>query len=294
LQLQGDSPVDEGTSREAGADEEAPAITPEPSKPPKRVLKENVCILFPVLDIEVIDNDAHRPNLSQIALIILDPHHQRLPGPGYNSLIKPPPGAFFNKICTKLTGLSEAELKHARPARIVLLEVIAYIDAAVAAYKVAHPDEVREVVVCLTGHNIAACDLNHIWHAMRRDNIPIPPLWHAYWCTLNAIKQGKAHALNDNKWLSAHPESPIEGHSVVALLAKMCVLQPSRQEEFDNLSARAHDALADVEMNIAFIAEEKFWALRSLKRAGMKPLADVWEKKQEAFDIRCVACYFFI
>jgi hypothetical protein len=282
----------QSAAAEAGVETQPMDVLPTLHKTKKNELKKNTLVLMAVTDLEVCDNDALRANITEIAVVMLGPNHERLPGPPFVSLVKPPDDAIYNKLCTAITGHTKAKLIGAPTSRTVMLELVSYIAAAAVAYKAAHPEEEKEIVVCIAGHNVAACDLDHIWNAMNRESIPIPTLWDSYWCTLHAV-QVSTHPLCDKKWTKSHQGSPLTGHSVSALIAKMCVLQPSRQPQLSALMANAHSALHDVEMNIAFIAEPKFWSLRNLVGAGMRPLADVWQRKQETFDTRYFTLFGF-
>ena len=193
----------------------------------------------------------------------------------------------------KITRISRASLVGAPALKDALVAMFARIDMVVQHVNAQQPAELppKEVVVCLVGHNIAACDLDYIWSACNRHGVAIPLYFESYWCTLNAVKKCQTSMLNDKVFLSKFPHAPPShaGHSVSALYLKAKVIAAGgdfQRAMEEDLSVNAHGSIFDVKMTAHFATQPKFWKLRKQKAAGRRTLAPIWERKAEAHRAR--------
>lgn len=232
------------------------------------------------LDIETANSDKWVDSVISLAAVAVDSAGRELPLATalFNTLICPPDNVQFADVNTAIHGLTRAHLANAPPPEAALKNFVEYLERAALWFRDQPENAGKSFSVILCGHNIAAADLQYLYHMFVRHNIFLPTFVTHYWDTLIAMKKKPTHELHVKRWAEVHPHSSLSNKLTCSSLYHKLVFCRPHAADSRVLPGLDHTVLQDVYMCLAVAKQPDVWAWRTQKGAGAKPLSSLFAR----------------
>ena len=168
-------------------------------------------------------------------------------------------GAKWSDHAIEVHGIDAEKVAGARDHVVVLKDCLSWMVTEARAQAVAQGVSPADFRVALNCHNGSACDLDWLFHYIRRYGIQIPPEIECYFDTLSIVKASPAHKCNKAK------------HDGPMALEGLCSLGNLIEAMFGARYDDEHDAGADAEAGSKVLSHEVGATAPAARRKSTTP-----------------------